>query len=268
MLMNTFIMTHEPHIRLWTFLGVLVVVAVLELIVPCRQLLVSKARRWLRNLSLTFLNTLILRLVFPVMAVEWAFRMQTEHWGLFNQFTAPPWLVITISIVLLDMVVYFQHVLFHRIPWLWRLHKVHHVDIDFDVTTALRFHPIEIMLSIFIKFGAISLLGAPPISVLIFEVLLNALAMITHGNLLLPKRADKIFRLILVTPNMHRIHHSVLRRESNRNFGFNLSFCDRIFGTYQAQPKKGHHNMVIGLGRFRDDKQLTFWKLLLMPFRQ
>jgi len=212
-------------------------------------------------------NTSLLRVVFPVAAVGVAEYAQLSQWGLFNEVGAHPVVALVVSVIVLDMAIYLQHVMFHAVPLLWRLHRVHHADLDFDVTTGARFHPVEILLSMLIKFAVIVLLGPPLAAVVIFEVLLNAMAMFNHSNVQLPLVLDGVLRRVIVTPDMHRVHHSHLANETNSNFGFNLSVWDRLFGTYLAQPAAGHAGMVIGIDTFRDPAQcVKLSGILLMPF--
>ena len=259
-------MSSELVIRLATFIGVFVIIAFWETKSPCRPLKLNKMNRWLNNLGLVVLNTIILRLVFPTAAVGMAALASENHWGLLNQYSLGFAPSLLISIVVLDLVIYFQHVLFHAVPLLWRLHMVHHADMDYDVTTGLRFHPIEIMLSMLIKFAAILVLGPSILAVIIFEIMLNATAMFNHGNIRLPKWLDAMLRLLIVTPDMHRVHHSTIKIETNSNYGFSLSCWDKLFGTYRAQPKQGHEGMNIGLNQFRDPKKQSLHWLLLIPF--
>ncbi|PUD97944.1 MAG: hypothetical protein C3L24_13690, partial [Candidatus Sedimenticola endophacoides] len=241
--MNEYILTNEPSIRIGFFLGVFVLVALWELASPKRPLSTSKAGRWLANIAVVALNTLLLRLLFPAAAVGVALFAQNHGWGLFNAIDAPLWLALPASVVLLDFAIWLQHVMVHAIPLLWRLHRVHHADLDYDVTTGARFHPIEIVLSMLIKSCVILLLGPPLVAVVLFEILLNATAMFNHGNIHLPGALDRVLRLFVVTPDMHRVHHSVEDDETNSNFGFNLPWWDRLFGTYRAQPRAGHLEM-------------------------
>jgi sterol desaturase/sphingolipid hydroxylase (fatty acid hydroxylase superfamily) len=257
----------EAPVRLGVFFGVFAVMAVWEILAPRRPLSQSKPARWLNNISLVVLNTVILRFVFPAAAVGMADHAIHQQWGLFNQIDAPFLVATLVSVVILDGVIYLQHVMVHAVPVLWRLHRVHHADLDFDVTTGSRFHPIEILLSMLIKFATILLLGPPLLAVVIFEVLLNAMAMFNHSNIRLPLAVDRILRLFVVTPDMHRVHHSHLAHETNSNFGFNLSIWDRLFGTYRAQPQDGHLKMTIGIDTFRDAGHcVKLPGLLLMPF--
>jgi sterol desaturase/sphingolipid hydroxylase (fatty acid hydroxylase superfamily) len=264
--MHAFIYQHEMLIRLGFFFGVLLIIALWEFFWPRRQLSFSRSKRWPSNLGIVAVDSVILRLIMPILAIGIALVAQQNQWGLFNIIRFPYWLAVLVSVIILDFVIYLQHVMFHAIPLFWRIHRMHHTDLDIDVTTGLRFHPIEIILSMLIKISAVILLGAPAISVLIFEVLLNATSMFNHGNIYLPKYADKIIRSLIVTPDMHRVHHSIIRHETHSNFGFNLSIWDRALMTYIAQPKEGHHDMTIGLEIFRDPKNLRLDKLLLIPF--
>jgi len=264
---NEFIMNNEVLIRLSFFLGVFAIMATWEFIAPRRALTVSKIVRWTNNLGLVFLNTLILRLLFPAAAVGLAAFSSEQGWGLFNYYDVTTVLAVVISVVVMDFIIYLQHVMVHAIPVLWRLHRVHHADLDYDVTTGARFHPIEIILSMLIKFATILLLGPPVVAVVIFEVMLNATAMFNHSNVRLNLVVDRWLRLLVVTPDMHRVHHSVEDDETNSNFGFSLPWWDRLFGTYRNQPRGGHENMTIGIRTFREQK-MTSWisGMLIMPF--
>ncbi len=259
--------TSEPFIRFGIFAGVFLVMTTLELLAPRRAQTAGRARRWPGNLGIVAFNTLLVRLVFPTTVVGLALVADARGWGLFHVFAVPYWFAIAASVLLLDLVIYFQHVLFHAAPALWRVHRMHHTDVDFDVTTGLRFHPIEIVLSILIKLMAVAALGAPPLAVLIFEIVLNAMSMFNHSNLRIPSRVDRILRWLLVTPDMHRVHHSIVPRETNSNFGFNVPWWDRLFGTYRAQPAAGHEAMTIGIDEFRDLRDLRLDRMLLQPFR-
>ena len=265
---NDWILGHEISVRLGFFIGVLAAIGGWELVAPRRTLTVSKLIRWSNNLGLVFLNTLILRLLFPAAATGIAVLAQQRGWGLFNSFAAPLPLATLISIVMLDGIIYLQHVMLHAVPVLWRLHRVHHADPEYDVTTGTRFHPLEIVLSMLIKFAAIILLGAPVVSVVVFEVILNATAMFNHGNIKLPGNIDRALRLLVVTPDMHRVHHSVENDETNSNFGFSLSWWDRLFGTYRDQPRAGHTDMTIGIRKYREPRQITWLPgMLMLPFK-
>ena len=264
---NEFIMSNEAVIRLSFFLGIFAVMAIWEFIAPRRALTVSKVLRWTNNLGLVFLNTFILRLLFPAAAVGMAVFASEQGWGLLNYYDVPPAVAVIASVVVMDFIIYLQHVMVHAIPVLWRLHRVHHADPDFDVTTGARFHPIEIILSMLIKFATIFLLGPPVVAVVIFEVMLNATAMFNHSNVRLNLVVDKWLRLLLVTPDMHRVHHSVEDDETNSNFGFSLPWWDRLFGTYRAQPRGGHENMIIGIYTYNDPKLVSWLHgMLLLPF--
>jgi len=260
------LLANEPLIRTGFFLSVLAAMALWEVVAARRPQQISRLTRWPNNLSVVVLSTLAVRLTFPVVAVGTAFMALENGWGLLNLVTLPAWLSVIVSVLMLDAVIYFQHRLFHAIPWLWRLHRMHHADLEFDVTTGLRFHPIEIMLSMTIKLIVVLALGAPVLAVVIFEILLNATSIFNHGNVRLPLRLDKYLRLFVVTPDMHRIHHSVIVRETDSNFGFNLPWWDRLFGTYQNQPEKGHLGMNIGIQDFRTLQDLRLDRMLIQPF--
>lgn len=257
---------HETAIRLGCFLGVLLAMAGWELAAPRRALSQSKALRWYANLGIVALNTILARAVFPLAPIAVAMVAQERGWGLLNLAGAPSWVAVVAAVVILDFAIYLQHVMFHAVPALWRLHRMHHADLDFDVTTGARFHPIEILLSVAIKMGVIVLIGAPPAAVLIFEVLLNATSMFNHSNVRLPLGLDWVLRWVVVTPDMHRVHHSVMPHETNSNFGFNLPWWDRMLGTYRDQPEKGHRDMTIGIDMFRDPPQLHLHRMLIQPF--
>lgn len=264
--MEDFVLDHELSIRLGFFVGIFAVVAVAELFAPRRALRTAKLSRWVANIGIVIINTGVLRLVLPAGAVGLAAWTSQQGWGLFNYARFPYWLEVAISVIVLDFVVYMQHVMFHAVPTLWRLHMMHHADMDFDVTTGTRFHPLEILISMVIKASAILVLGPPLVGVIAFEVLLNGLAMFNHGNLRLPLGLDKVLRWLVVTPDMHRVHHSVFPAEANSNFGFNLPWWDRLCGTYRDQPTHGHEGMTIGLKQFRDPARLTLFHILIMPF--
>lgn len=265
---DAFILQNEVSIRLGFFFGILVIMALWEIVAPRRALTVSKAVRWANNLGLVFFNSFVLRLIFPAAAVGVAVFTSEQGWGLFNYFEIAFPLAILLSVVAMDFIIYLQHVLVHAVPALWRLHRVHHADLDFDVTTGARFHTIEIILSMLIKFATIVVLGPPVVAVVIFEVVLNAMAMFNHSNVRLPLGLDRVLRLMVVTPDMHRVHHSTEDNEANSNFGFNLSLWDRLFGTYIAQPRKGHEGMTIGIHKYREPKQVSWLPgMLLLPFK-
>jgi sterol desaturase/sphingolipid hydroxylase (fatty acid hydroxylase superfamily) len=246
----------EPILRLGFFLGILLVMALWEALAPRRPQEIRRLRRWPNNLGLVVLDTLIVRLLFPLAGVGMAFLAQSKGWGLFNIAPLPAWLAIPAAVLLLDLTIYGQHVSFHAVPMLWRLHRMHHADLEFDVTTGLRFHPGEILLSMAIK-----------LAVLIFEILLNATSLFNHGNVRLPFGLDRFLRIIVVTPDMHRVHHSIDRQETDSNFGFNLPWWDRLFGTYRAQPASGHERMTIGIDKFRDPRELRLDRMLWQPLR-
>ena len=257
----------EPQLRVIVFLGVLVAMAVWELAAPRRRQEIPRVIRWTNNLGLVVIDTIVLRLSFPILAVGLAVIAQDRGWGLFNIIEAPGWFAVLVSIVILDLVIYLQHVMFHAVPALWRLHRMHHADLEFDVTTGLRFHPVEILLSMGIKLAMVMALGPPAVAVLIFEVLLNATAMFNHSNIRLPMLVDRFLRLIVVTPDMHRVHHSIIPEETNSNFGFNLPWWDRLLGTYKAQPKAGHEEMSIGIEQFRTTRDLWLDRMLVQPVK-
>jgi sterol desaturase/sphingolipid hydroxylase (fatty acid hydroxylase superfamily) len=264
---NNFITDHEIQIRLVFFFGVFIIMALWELVAPRRKLLVPKLMRWSNNLALVVLNSVVLRLLFPAAAVGMAVFAQGQGWGIFNYYDLPLLLTAVVSVIVMDGIIYLQHVMVHAVPALWRLHRVHHADPDFDVTTGSRFHPLEIILSMLIKFAVIIVLGPPVVAVIIFEVLLNGTAMFNHSNVRLNKTFDKYLRLLVVTPDMHRVHHSVEADETNSNFGFNLPWWDRLFGTYRDQPRKGHEAMTIGIHQYNKPEQVTWLhKMLLLPF--
>lgn len=263
---SNFILAYESVIRLSFFSGILVLMAAWEKLSPRRPMTTSKALRWYSNLSMVIIDTLALRLLLPIQAVGMALFIQNRGWGLLNYVSLPHWLAMVIGILGLDLVIYLQHAMFHSIPLFWRLHRVHHTDLDFDVTTGIRFHPVEILLSMGIKMVAVTILGPSPVAIILFEVILNATSMFNHGNVRLPGSIDRMLRLFVVTPEMHRVHHSVVVREFNSNFGFNFPWWDRLLGTYRAQPSAGHEGMTIGLSQFREPKSLTLPWLLILPF--
>ncbi len=262
----TFIMEHEPSLRFGFFVGILVVMATWEVLAPRRKLTVPKASRWLSNLILVALNTVALRAIVPLAAVGMALLAYEQGWGILNIISMPYVLAVILAVILLDLAIYLQHVMFHAVPIFWRLHMVHHADLDFDVTTGARFHPIEIILSMGIKMMVVVIIGPPAVGVIIFEILLSATSLFNHGNVCLPVTFDRVLRLLVVTPEMHRVHHSVIPRETNSNFGFNLPWWDRLFGTYRDQPAAGHPGMTIGLTQFRDKKAVQLHWMLALPF--
>jgi sterol desaturase/sphingolipid hydroxylase (fatty acid hydroxylase superfamily) len=258
---------YELHTRLGVFLGVLALLAIWEIVGPRRHQAADRATRWSSNLGIVVLDAVLVRLLFPLTAVGFALLTEERGWGVFNLLALPHWFLVLASVILLDLAIYLQHVLFHAVPALWRLHRMHHADLAFDVTTGVRFHPIEILLSMVIKLAVIGALGTPAIAVLIFEVLLNATSMFSHSNIRMPLQVDRVLRWLVVTPDMHRVHHSILPHETNSNFGFNAPWWDRLFGTYREQPAAGHQDMTIGIEQFRDWKELRLDRMLMQPFR-
>ena len=263
-----FVLTNEPAIRLGFFIGVFAVIGLWELAAPRRALTVSKALRWSSNLGLVVLNTVVIRLLFPLAAVGVAAFASENGWGLLNHYQVPFVLAVPLAVITMDFVIWLQHVMVHAVPALWRLHRVHHADLDYDLTTGARFHPLEIILSMLIKFAAISVLGPPVVAVVIFEVMLNATAMFNHGNIRLPAAVDRALRWVLVTPDMHRVHHSIEDDETNSNFGFSLTWWDRLFGTYREQARAGQIGMTIGIRDFTNPQQVDRLDgMLLLPFK-
>ena len=259
------VLTSEVVLRLGAFLAVFAAMAVWEWVAPRRVLRMPKGARWTANLGVAALNTLLVRLLFPAAAVGAAAVAADHGWGVVALLNLPVWAAVPLSLVALDLAIYFQHVLFHAVPTLWRLHRVHHADLDFDVTTGLRFHPIETILSMFLKLSVVVALGPPVLAVLVFEVLLNATSMFNHGNVRLADSGERVLRSVFVTPDMHRVHHSVLRQEANSNFGFCLSWWDRLLGTYRAQPMAGHEGMTIATAHLQDARDQTLGWLLRLP---
>lgn len=257
----------ESILRLGSFLGMLFIMGMAETVWPRRHLATSKLRRWTSNLSVSVISTSAVRLLLPLAPTAFAVFCQEHQLGLFNFMQVPGWIAVILCVLLLDMVIYWQHVMFHRIPVLWRVHRMHHADVDIDASTGIRFHPIEIIASMGIKFGAIALLGPAPEAVLIFEITLNGCALFNHANVNLPVALDRWLRLIVVTPDQHRVHHSTDMREANMNFGFNFPWWDRMFGSYKAQPDAGHRKMRIGMNIFREDKYAGIREMLAIPFR-
>jgi sterol desaturase/sphingolipid hydroxylase (fatty acid hydroxylase superfamily) len=263
-----FVLANEPAIRLGFFVGIFAIVALWELAAPRRVLTVSKALRWSSNLGLVVLNTVLLRLLFPLAAVGVAAFASENGWGLLNHFQVPIVIAVPLAVIAMDFVIWLQHVMVHAVPLLWRLHRVHHADLDYDLTTGARFHPLEIILSMLIKFATIVVLGPPVVAVVIFEVMLNATAMFNHGNICLPAAVDRALRWVLVTPDMHRVHHSIEDDETNSNFGFSLTWWDRLFSTYREQARAGQIGMTIGIRDFTDPQQVDRLDgMLLLPFK-
>ena len=266
--LEQYILGHEAAIRLVFFLGVFALVALWEVLLPRRVLTLSRALRWTSNLALFALNTVLVRLLFPLAAVGMAAFGAANGWGLLNFFEVPFLVAVPVAVIALDLVIWLQHVMVHAVPALWRLHRVHHADLDYDLTTGSRFHPVEIVLSMLVKFATIAVLGPSVLAVVIFEVLLSATAMFNHGNIRLPAAMDRVLRWFVVTPDMHRVHHSVEDDETNSNFGFNLPWWDRLFGTYRDQPRAGHDAIVIGIHGHADPREVARLDgMLLMPFK-
>jgi sterol desaturase/sphingolipid hydroxylase (fatty acid hydroxylase superfamily) len=265
--MESFLLGHEPAVRLAVFLVIFAIIAAWEHAAPRRTLRESKALRWTHNLALTVLNSVLVRTALPLAAVGVAALAAERGMGLFNLIHVPQPLTILLSVLALDLAIYLQHLMFHAVPLLWRVHRMHHADLDFDVTTGARFHPIEIGLSMLIKFAVILALGPPAVAVLVFEMLLNSSSMFNHGNVRFPAAIDRVLRWAVVTPDMHRVHHSIEPRETNSNFGFSLPWWDRLFGTYRAEPQAGHEAMTIGIAQFRSPRELWLDRMLLQPFR-
>ncbi|MBK8457540.1 MAG: sterol desaturase family protein [Phyllobacteriaceae bacterium] len=263
--MSDFLLAHEATIRLSFFLGVLTVMALWEVAAPQRRREIPRLLRWSSNLGIVVIDTLLVRLTFPIAAVGMATLAQAQGFGLFNVYAVPGWIAFLASVAALDLAIYLQHVMFHSVPALWRLHRMHHADLEYDVTTGLRFHPVEILMSMGVKLAVVAVLGPPAAAVLVFEVLLNATAMFNHGNIKLPASVDRVLRLFMVTPDMHRVHHSIDPAETNSNFGFNLTWWDRLLGTYKAEPKLGQQGMTIGIEQFRTQRDLWLDRMLIQP---
>jgi len=225
-------------------------------------------QRWPNNIGVVLVDTLLARVIAPTGAVGFAMLAGARGWGLFHHIALPTWLEFFITLLLLDLAIYLQHRVFHYVPVLWRLHRMHHADLDIDVTTGARFHPIEILLSLAIKFVVIVTLGIPALAVLFFEIALNATSMFNHSNVRMPLPVERVLRWLVVTPDMHRVHHSIVRRETDSNFGFNFPWWDRLLRTYRAQPEAGHERMTIGIEQFRDPKELRLDRMLSQPFRE
>lgn len=266
--METSLLGQEGLLRLAAFAGVFAAMAAWELAAPRRRLDPSRAARWPANLGVVVVDTLVARLLFPAASVGVALSAAENASGLLNVFSLPGPVAVVLGIVALDLAIYLQHVVFHAVPALWRLHRMHHADLAMDVTSGARFHPIEIVLSLLVKFAVIVALGVPALAVLAFEILLNASSMFNHSNVRMPARLEAVLRWLVVTPDMHRVHHSVDRAETDSNFGFNLAIWDRLFGTYRAQPRAGHEAMVLGIREFRDPHECSSLPAMLaMPFR-
>lgn len=260
------LLANESNLRVLVFLSMLILIGLLEWLAPRREIALSRRLRWTNNLAIVALDTITVRIVFPLLAVGVAQLAHDNGWGVFNILELPAGLSIVISVILLDLAIYLQHLVFHAVPVLWRLHRMHHADTGFDLSTGLRFHPLEILLSMVIKLAVVVLFGVPAVAVMLFEIILSSTAIFNHGNVKLPLKWEAKIRWFLVTPDMHRIHHSVYPVEFNSNFGFSLSCWDRIFGTYTVAPKDGHQSMQIGLAEFRTRRDHWLDKMLLQPW--
>lgn len=263
-------MENEAALRLGVFLGLFTLLALTEAALPRRKRQQPRHTRWLTNWGIVILDTLTLRLLalaLPLLAVGAALDAQAQGWGLMNLITLPLWLAVILTVLIFDLAIWAQHLITHKVPILWRFHRVHHADRDIDVTTAIRFHPVEIALSMLLKIGLVYLLGPPALGIILFEIILNGTAMFNHANIRLPLALDRVVRRLLVTPDMHRVHHSVHRHEHDSNYGFSLSIWDRMFGTYIAQPEQGHDDMAIGL-EWQDDRPSKLGWSLWLPFRK
>lgn len=258
---------YEPLVRLLAFAGIFVVLALCEAAAPRRRQAIGRSRRWPNNLGVEIVNVVLLRILFPTTAVGIALVADARGIGLLHAIPLPNWIAVIVAVMVLDLTIYLQHVVFHLVPPLWRLHRMHHTDLELDVTSGVRFHPLEILISMLIKLAIVVVIGAPALAVLLFEVLLNATSMFNHANLAIPVRLDRVLRWIIVTPDMHRVHHSVEVAETNSNFGFNLPWWDRLFRTYRGQPAAGHDGMTIGIDAFREPEELRLDRMLAQPLR-
>ena len=258
---------NEQGWRLGAFLTVFAAMVIWEWLSPKRRQHIPKLFRWSNNLAMLAIDAHCIRLVFPMVAFGAAIYAQHHTIGLFNLVSLPAIITFVISVLLLDLAIYLQHVMFHKVPLLWRLHRMHHADLEFDLTTGVRFHPLEIMLSMAIKIGLVLMLGVPAVAILFFEILLNATALFNHSNVHLQGKLDRLLRLAIVTPDMHRVHHSIVPRETNSNYGFNVPWWDRLFGTYRDQPEAGHQGMIIGIEQFRSPRDLRLDQMLIQPIK-
>lgn len=256
----------ETFLRLGIFLGALILFSALEALFPRRRRKLPRQERWLTHLCITVIDSLAIRLLGPLTAIAVAMWASSKGIGIFNVLDLPFWLEIVIAFILLDFAIYLQHVISHRVPLFWRFHKVHHTDRDLDASSAVRFHPIEILLSMLYKCGLVLIIGPAALAVLIFEIVLNASAIFNHANLRLPLGLDKFLRAVIVTPDMHRVHHSVIEGETNSNYGFNFSIWDKLCGTYKAQPQAGHDGMTIGLSEHQSSAPAKLLWSLKLPF--
>ncbi len=266
--MPTDLLAYYVPVRLGAFVALLAIIGTAETLAARRRPTAPRAPRWVNHLAVIAIGTAAVRLVFPLAALELSVLAAARGWGLLHVLAAPAWLALPLSLLALDFAIYLQHVMFHAVPVLWRLHRMHHTDVNFDVTTGIRFHPFEIVISMGVKLAVVAALGPPPLAVLLFEVLLMGTSLFNHGNLRLPLALDAALRWLVVTPDMHRVHHSVLPQETNSNFGFNAPWWDRLCGTYRAQPQDGHERMSIGLNQFRDPREIYVHRMLLQPFRE
>lgn len=261
----------EGSLRFGTFIAIFFVMTVLETWLPRRNRRFARIKRWPTNIAVllsAFAAVSATTFIIPVTATITAFAAQANGWGLFNILDLPIWLEWVIAFVVLDFVIWAQHLVTHKVPVLWRIHRVHHSDEDLDATSAVRFHPLEIVLSIFVKAAAVLILGADPLLVVIFEAVINGTALFNHANFKIPVQVDRWLRWVLVTPDMHRVHHSIINRETDSNYGFALSIWDRLFRVYNDQPEMGHDGMTIGLKEWQDDAPTRLGWTLLLPFRQ
>ena len=258
----------EPLIRLGAFVCVLIALAFWERAAPRRAQSLGRLTRWSSNLCISVLNTALVRVLLPTTAVGLALVCEAKGWGLLQVYNVPRWLAVVLGFIVMDLAIYLQHIMFHAAPALWRLHRMHHADQEFDVTTGVRFHPVEVLLSMVLKFAVIVSVGTPALTVLLFEIMLNATSMFSHSNVAMPLWLDRVLRWILVTPDMHRVHHSIVVRETNSNFGFNLPWWDRLFGTYRPQPEAGHEGMTLGVKQFRDASEQRLDRMLTQPLRE
>lgn len=265
--MSQWIIINEDILRLSILLSSLAIMILWELRRPARKLRYPRRLRWYSNFGIVALNAIILRVMMPVLATGSAFWAEQQGWGILHQSSWPTAINIIIAFLLLDMAMYFQHVLVHAVPLFWRFHRMHHADLDIDTSTGLRFHPVEIVVSMALKISFIITIGAPVLAVLLFEISLSSSSIFNHGNVRLPSRLELLVRRLIVTPDMHRIHHSMISEETNSNYGFSLSIWDHMFGTYRAQPVAGHVDMDIGVEHFRSAKDLHLHRMLIQPFR-
>ena len=265
--MSDFVLNHEASLRMGVFISILLLMMGAEALFPRKNRALGRTHRWVSNLLIVIIDSIFARLLFPIVAVGVAALSVKNGWGLLNMTLLPDWLEILLALILLDMAIYWQHVAFHRIPFFWSFHKVHHVDRDIDVTTGLRFHPIEIVFSLLIKLGVVLVLVAPVLAVILFEIILNGCAMFNHSNVKLPLSVDRVMRRFIVTPDMHRVHHSIHMHETNSNYGFSISLWDRMFKSYNDQPQDGHDGMIIGLEEHQTKAPASLSWSLLFPFK-